>query len=90
MPPKRPANPPPDPVAVRNDFVEVSGELLQMFEEENAKLVSSRKAAQEALAVPGTKTVPQKLRVRMASAISAIVLPFQVHLPSSELLLTAS
>ena len=76
MPPKR-NNPPLDPVALRREFGEAGPEALAILGEEAAKLIDWRQQAQNEL--KASKPISQKLRIRMTSAVQALVLPFQVR-----------
>ncbi|RXW13247.1 hypothetical protein EST38_g12609 [Candolleomyces aberdarensis] len=75
MPPKRNNNPPPlDPIAVRANFGRDGPETLDIVSEEAAKLIDCRAVAMEAISAG--KPVPPKVRLRMASTLGGVLLPF--------------
>lgn len=79
MAPRRnPAVPAIDPAAVIREFTRSESVLLEIVDEEAAKLVAFRKDAGKELATD--HAVSQGTRLRMNSSIKSIILPFEVPL----------
>jgi hypothetical protein len=76
MPPKCNSPPSLDSVALRRKFGESSPKAFAILGEEATKLIDWHQQAQDKLKT--SKIISQKLRLRMTSAIQALVLPFQV------------